>query len=137
MRTAARLMAALTIGAAVATACLLPATRFETRLELLGIELPVVVLDRTGLIASVAPEAAGPGVGNLDGQPDVLIVGWSGGACDTGTTFEFTSADTGFVLEQVTETLPGVCPAVELSWGIGFYLVSPLDASRVTFVAGP
>jgi hypothetical protein len=130
-------LASIVTSLAVA-ACVLPATRFETQVETIGVNLPVVVLDHTRLVAAVAPEVpAGRGIRNMNGQPDVLVVGWSGGACDTQATFDFRTAGTGYVLELATHRRPGPCEEAQVGWSVGLVLTSPLEAARVTFVPGP
>lgn len=98
--------------------------------------LPVLVVDVSGGITGVAPGASttpmaeGP-VSIVAGRdPDSLVVGWVGGACDEWTQVEVDAA-VGTVRVRTLET-PGGCDAIGIDRRLEIRFAGPVRASAFT-----
>lgn len=95
-----------------------------------GRAYPVIVHDLSGRVVDVELDPAGLVDGpftNPAGQPNVVLVPWTGGACDTGTDITIRTVDggPGMSLDVRTAVAPGGCDAI----GVGHILrVTSVDA---------
>lgn len=101
----------------------------------------VNVRDTSGRIDNVEidPEGSDPfgEIANPPGQPNVLIVPWTGGSCDEQTDIEIVADGAGLSISMSTRSTAGACDAM----GVGHLLritgSSPLPAAAVTFQTMP
>lgn len=103
-----------------------------------GSTFTVAVTDKTGRIdeATVdpvdAPQVAA--VANPPGEPNVVIVPWTGGACDTRTTVSVENAPggAGILVRIRTEVAPGVCDTIGVAHSLRLASARALPAAGVT-----
>lgn len=101
----------------------------------------VNVRDTSGRIDSVEIDPAGADpfgeITNPPGQPNVLLVPWTGGSCDEQTDIEIAANGAGLSISLSTRSTAGACDAM----GVGHLLritgTSPLPAAAVTFRTMP
>ena len=96
--------------------------------------LPVVLDDRTGLVAGMAlsTPTIEDGVTNPAGDERSLLVSWLGGACDHRVWMLFERADSGFRLAMRTERATG-CILMGIGRAVLLPLRWPVDAATVRF----
>ena len=96
----------------------------------------VVVRDTSGRITSVEfdpPGVQNPGtITNPDGKLDMLLVPWTGGACDVNTVIEFAAAGQGLAGTIATETSGEVCTMIAIQRLLRLTLNTPTPAASVT-----
>ncbi len=141
--TLGRLAAAVAIAALVVAGC----TVFGRThgLQLAGTEpgmdpLFVTVEDRTGDLQDVT-QAIGFGDAQPDaptwnppGQPNQVLVSWSGGACDESVTMTLTKQGSGYQIALATETRSEVCTMQAVPRSVLYIFDGPTDASTVSLV---
>jgi hypothetical protein len=89
-----------------------------------------VEIDPVG-VAAVAPTA------NPPGQPNVLLVAWTGGACDRRTDIAVRGAAPALTLTIATTVAPGECDAIGVEHTVRLTSSQPLPAAGVTVRTGP
>lgn len=102
-------------------------------------ELPVSLLDRTGLVTGI--EALQGDAAFEDGISDAvegtgLIYSWSGGACDSRTLLTFERVGDRFQLLTLTETTGDMCILIAIGRRIAIHLSEPMPAGSVTVRPG-
>lgn len=127
----------------ILAACLLPARQFA--LELPGrpgvVEpLPVTLEDRTGLVQAVGPAQPGQlniadGIG-LGEDPSVLVVSWTGGACDRRSHLVFAAANDGYTITESTDR-DGTCDDIGVLRTVTLGLASAIDPAVVRLSHDP
>jgi hypothetical protein len=131
--------------ALLVVACGPPAgTLFKTTLttEDGSYPMPVTLGDTTGMVVSVEPTtvAAWPGdepaVTAEPGNPNVLILSWMGGACESETVVGFWPVDGGFGMYVAPRGGPGLgggCPAIGLFRAVRITLTEPVAPGLISF----
>ena len=134
--------------AATVVACGPPAGRlFHTTLTTPGgsYPLPVTLGDQTDLVVSIEPglgdgsAASALAVQSDPGDPAVLIVTWSGGACESEAVVMFWPDDDGYglmVTSNGASGLGGGCPAIALFRSIRVTTSQPIAVAMIDIV-GP
>ena len=101
----------------------------------------ITVRDTSGRIDSVEfdpPGVEDPGViANPAGDPNIVLVPWTGGACDTETDIEFTAADAGLAGTIQIETSGDVCVMMAVPHLLELRLNTPIPADLVTLEPAP
>lgn len=101
-----------------------------------GSKQTITVRDTSGRITGVEfdpPGVQDPGViANPDGQPNVVLVPWTGGACDTTTDIEFAAAGTGLAGTLRIETSGDVCVMLAVPHVLQLTTSVPVPAASVT-----
>jgi hypothetical protein len=100
-----------------------------------GTSYPVIVRDTSGRITGVEidPAGAGDGFTNPAGQPNVVVVPWTGGACDARTeiTIGTVEAGPGLALDIRTIVAPRDCDAIGIEHLVRLTASGPVPADRV------
>ena len=101
-----------------------------------GTQHTIRVRDTSGRIENVEidpvePVEAGDAVTNPPGQPNVVIVPWLGGACDTLTDIAIEGSGAGLAITVTTTMAPGVCRAVGVPHELRVSGAGPLPAGSV------
>lgn len=135
------LLVLLVVVALSASACdrtRVPATRTWTAAaeSVNGRTFVVNVRDTSGRIDNVEIDPAGlPVLGDIanpPGQPNLVIVPWTGGACDEQTDIEIAANGAGLAISMRTRLSAGVCDAM----GVGHILritgLAAIPAAAVT-----
>ena len=82
--------------------------------------------------------ASGPGViANPDGQPNVVLVPWTGGACDTETTIDFAAQGDGLAGTLAIQTTGDVCVMMAVPHLLRLTTNVPMPAASVTLQPAP
>jgi len=114
-------------------------------LQLAGTEpgidpLFVTIEDRTGDLQD-ATQAIGFGgaqptvpTWNPPGQPNQVLVSWTGGACDESVTMTLTKQGSGYQIALATQTKSEVCTMQAVPRDVLLIFKQPTDASTVTVV---
>jgi len=107
-----------------------------------GTQHTIRVRDTSGRIENVEidpvePVEAGDAVTNPPGQPNVVIVPWLGGACDTLTDIAIDGSGSGVSITFATTTAAGVCAAVGVPHELRITGTGPLPAGSVQVRQGP
>ncbi len=106
-----------------------------------GSKQTISVRDTSGRITQVEIDPPGvqdPGeITNPDGQPNVVLVPWTGGACDTTTDIEFTAAGTGLAGTIKIQTSGDVCVMMAVPHLLQLTTNVPMPAASVSFVTAP
>ena len=101
----------------------------------------VDVRDTSGRIDNVEIDPTGvsapAGVGNPAGQPNVLLVPWTGGACDRRTDIAIAAHGAGLAVSIATSVAPGVCDAIGVEHVLRITSGQPLSAAAVTVTTAP
>jgi len=101
----------------------------------------VDVRDTSGRIDDAEVDPAGvsapAGVGNPAGQPNVLLVPWTGGACDRRTDIAIAAHGAGLAISIATTVAPGVCDAIGVEHTLRITSGQPLPAGAVTVTTVP
>lgn len=71
-------------------------------------------------------------IANPPGQPNVVVVSWTGGACDALTDITITSAGNGLAIEIRITRAPGDCDAIGIGHALRLTGSAPLPAGAVT-----
>ena len=95
------------------------------------------VRDTSGRIDNVEidpPNVAAPaeGVANPPGQPNVLLVPWTGGACDTETDIDFAAQGQGLAGTLRIQTTGDVCVMMAVPHLLRLTTNVPMPAASVT-----
>ena len=138
------------LGALVAVAAIVVAcgTLFGKTysLQLAGTEpgidpLFVTIEDRTGDLQDVTQAVGFPGgaqptvpTWNPPGQPNQVLVSWTGGACDESVTMTLTKQGSGYQIALATQTKSEVCTMQAVPRDVLLIFKQPTDASTVTVV---
>ena len=131
--------------AALVTSCALFARRFELAFRADGArdELPVIVVDETGMVTSVANVQRDPsqsplerGMSSVPGSPNAVVVFWTDDPCDDSVTVT-ASGSNSLTLAVVMTRSPTDCPAVLFDRAIRIELGRPVDFSRTTVTFEP
>ena len=77
------------------------------------------------------------GVINPPGQPNVVVVPWTGGACDERTDIAIAPNGQGLAISIATRVLPGVCDAIGVEHTLRITSGQPLPAAAVTVTSAP
>jgi hypothetical protein len=108
--------------------------------------VPTGVVDTTGFVQrceAVAPPLSyltteqNVQVDNPGGDPNVVRVAWSGGACDSPMTIHFEPTGDGYDVwsesdrEPIPESTPGPCDAIGIVRAVQFELSQPIDSDQV------
>jgi hypothetical protein len=106
-----------------------------------GTTQTVTVRDTSGRITTVEFDPAGVqnpgGITNPDGNLEVLLVPWTGGACDVKTVIEFAAAGDGLKGTMSTETSGDVCIMVAVQHLLRLTTNTPTPAASVTLETVP
>ena len=107
-----------------------------------GTPYTIRVRDTSGRIENmeidpVEPVEAADAVTNPPGQPNVAIVPWLGGACDTLTDIAIEGSGSGLAITVTTTTAPGVCAAVGVPHELRLTGTGPLPAGSIQVRRGP
>ncbi len=101
----------------------------------------VTVRDETGSIDNVEVDPAGvtavAPAANPPGLPNVLLVAWTGGACDRQTDIAIRGAAPALTLTIATTVAPGECDAIGVEHTVRLTSSQPLPAAGVTVRTGP
>ena len=96
----------------------------------------ITVRDTSGRIENVEIDPAGaqdPGtIANPDGQPNVVLVPWSGGACDVLTEIEFAAQGAGLWGTLKVETSGDVCVMMAVPHLLRLTTSVPMPAATVS-----
>ena len=96
----------------------------------------VTVTDTSGriLAVDVDPPGAQPfgQPANPAGQPNVVLVPWTGGACDTTTAIGVASAGDGLTITVRIAALPAACDAIGIGHVLQLTGSAPIPAASVT-----
>ena len=96
----------------------------------------ITVRDTSGKIANVEIDPPGvqdPGeIANPAGEPNVVLVPWTGGACDTETSIDFATQGNGLAGELRIETSGDVCVAMAVPHLLRLTTNVPMPAASVT-----
>jgi hypothetical protein len=101
-----------------------------------GTSQTITVRDEAGRLTNV--EIDPPGVPmaaeieNPDGQPNVVLVPWTGGACDTSTEIVFDPAGEGLAGTLDIETSGDMCIMLAVPHQLRLTSANPLPADKVT-----
>lgn len=100
------------------------------------------VRDATGRIDSVDIDPAGvtappDAVANPAGQPNVLLVQWTGGACDDRTDVDIVAGGPGLAITIRTTARPVDCDAIGVGHLLRLTAGEPLPANAVTVTTAP
>jgi hypothetical protein len=104
--------------------------------------LPVVLVDRTGLVTGIGQPPVGGGIGmvegvsnlpGLPGQPDMLLVNFTSGACTERAELLFERASSGYRLRLGVVDRPGACDGIGFGRLLAIALVGAVDARLVQF----
>lgn len=100
------------------------------------------VRDTSGRIDSVEidppnVEAPAEGVANPPGQPNVLLVPWTGGACDERTDIAIDGRGQGLAIKVATTVQPVDCDAIGVGHVLRLTAGEPLPADMVTVTTTP
>jgi len=100
------------------------------------------VRDTSGRIDNVEidpPNVAAPaeGVANPPGQPNVLLVQWTGGACDERTDIAIDGQGQGLAIKVATTVRPVDCDAIGVGHVLRLTANAPLPADMVTVTTAP
>jgi hypothetical protein len=106
-----------------------------------GKALNITVNDTSGRIDNVEIDPAGVdafgGVASPPGQPKVLLVPWTGGACDERTQVEIAGATTpALAISITTQVSAGACDAIGVPHVLRITGIAPIPAGGVT-LTGP
>jgi hypothetical protein len=102
--------------------------------------LPVVLVDRTGLVSGIGPPPVGGGIGfvegvsNLPGQPgkpDMLLLNFTSGACTERAELLFEPAGSGYRLRLGLVDRPGACDGIGYGRLLAIALTADVDARQV------
>ncbi len=107
-----------------------------------GTQHTIRVRDTSGRIENVEidpeePVEAADAVTNPPGQPNVVIVPWLGGACDTLTDIAIEGSGSGLAITVTTTRAAGVCTAVGVPHELRVTGTGPLPAGSVQVRQGP
>jgi hypothetical protein len=107
-----------------------------------GVTLPdgtvqsIIVHDTSGKIENVEIDPAGvqdPGaIANPDGEPNVVLVPWTGGACDIETSIDFAAQGDGLAGELQIETSGDICVAMAVPHLLRLTTNVPMPAASVS-----
>ncbi len=101
----------------------------------------VTAHDASGRIDDVEIDPAGlgyvAGVANPAGQPNVVIVPWTGGACDASTRIDIAASGTGLAVTIRTTTTGVTCDAIGVAHAVRLTASGPLPAASVTVSPAP
>ena len=96
----------------------------------------IAVSDLTGRVDNVEIDppglAASGGVANPPGQANVVIVPWTGGACDERTDIRITTNGTDLVVAIAAKASAGACDDVGVLHAIRITGHAPIPAATVT-----
>lgn len=99
------------------------------------------VRDTSGRVDNVEIDPAGVdvfgAVANPPGQPSVLIVPWTGGACDEVTDIAIAANGQGLTLSVSTQVSKRVCDAIGVGHALRITLSQPIPAAAVTVTTKP
>lgn len=75
---------------------------------------------------------------NPPGSPDIVVIPWTGGACDRLTTFNIASRDGGgLVVAYKIQVAPGACDAIGVLHQLVLKTSPAIPAGRVTVTRQP
>jgi hypothetical protein len=101
----------------------------------------VTARDNSGRIDNVEIDPAGlgivPGIVNPPGLPNVVIVPWTGGACDQQTLITIASNGPGLALTVQTTVAPGACDAIGVGHALRLTASEALPAAAVSVRPAP
>jgi len=101
----------------------------------------IIVRDTSGKIENVEIDPPGvqdPGaIANPDGQPNVVLVPWTGGACDTETTIDFAAQGDGLAGTLRIATSGDVCVMLAVPHLLRLTTNVPMPAASVTLTPVP
>jgi len=101
----------------------------------------IAVRDTSGLVDSVEidPPDAGVvgGIANPAAKPNVVVVPWTGGACDRRTEIAIAANGPGLALTVRTTVAPGSCDAIGVGHVLRLTTLQPIPAAAVTFNPAP
>lgn len=132
-----RLVLCVGLTAAIAWACTGTVPSREWNLSAVlpgGSSFPVVVHDTSGRITKVEIDPAGVhegGFTNPFGQPNVVLVPWTAGACDPRTEITIRTVDAGPGLVLDVRTAASVCDAIGVEHFIRLTATDAVPADRV------
>jgi hypothetical protein len=101
----------------------------------------IVVRDESGRLTDVqidpqgAPMAAE--ISNPPNEPNVVLVPWTGGACDVKTTITFKAAGQGLAGTLKVETSGDICIMIAIPHQLRLTAATPLPAAQVTLEPAP
>jgi len=95
---------------------------------------PVVVRDTTGRIVDVKVDPPGLNLvpfTNPGGQPNAVVVPWTGGACDARTEIDIAATATGLSLSVATRTEGRACILIGIEHRLVVTASEPIDPMTV------
>lgn len=110
--------------------------------ELGGGSYTIDVRDTSGRIDDVEidppdVDASAEGVANPPGQPNVLLVQWTGGACDERTDITIDGRGQGLAIRIATKVRPMDCDSIGVGHVLRLTAGEPLPADMVTVTTAP
>lgn len=104
-------------------------------------ELPVALGDQTGLVTGIEPVVFKPGIAFGEGigptitadakDPNVLVVTWTGGACDNRAVISFVPAALRYRMTLRTDVAWGACMALGLFRAIRVTTSQPIPVGDI------
>lgn len=139
---AALLVVVASIAACAATSVVTGPREWKETTELPdGTKVEIIVRDESGRLANaeIDPQDAqvAADISNPAGQPNVVLVPWTGGACDVQTVFTFKAAGQGLSGNMATTTGSEVCTMMAIQHQLRLTSGEPLPAAQVTFSPAP
>jgi hypothetical protein len=140
-RAVPRVLPLFAVVALVAGACSLTAVTGPREWSQLvesadGTDQEIVVRDRSGRLTNVEIDPAGVEMvsepTNPDGQPNVVLVPWTGGACDKRTEIVFEAAGAGLDGTISIATEGDMCIMIAIAHQLRLTSDAPLPAAQVT-----
>jgi hypothetical protein len=102
-----------------------------------GGTVTVSVRDNSGRIDDIAIDPAGvavpAGVVNVPGKPNVVLIPWTGGACDRTTAFTINGAGDRLAITIRTTVAPGECDAIGVGHVLRLTATDALPAASITW----
>ena len=107
-----------------------------------GSSYTIDVRDTSGRIDNVEidppnVDAPAEGVANPPGQPNVLLVQWTGGACDERTNIAIAGQGQGLEIRIATKVRPVDCDSIGVGHALRLTAGEPLPADMVIVTTAP
>jgi hypothetical protein len=138
----AALVSALVAGACSLTSSVTGPREWTQTVEAEGAsKQEIVVRDETGRLTDVQIDPQGvpmaTEISNPPGEPNVVLVPWTGGACDVRTEITFTPAGQGLAGALKVTTEGDICIMIAISHQLRLTAATPLPAAQVTLEPVP
>lgn len=133
---------ALVVGACSITSSVGGAGEWTQEVEAEGSsKQEIVVRDESGRLTDVQIDPAGvplaAEIRNPGGEPNVVLVPWTGGACDVRTEITFTAAGQGLSGTIKITTEGDICIMMAVPHQLRLTAATPLPAAQVTLEPAP